>query len=477
MMHEIQTLCKMKPVGFQLTGCEDDDMTYGQFLAQVYRENKRYIRFSIALCMVLSMIFFGRLTAVNAIDIDGSTVVAGAGGSFGQMLAPVVSTGFLNGIDISWVMIIMCASALGAASGVGDGVPVISKLSGFSFGIFENKYVSIALLVWFGVPIILKAFSKTNAIGTSIESAQKKVNGILMVIILISQMIMSADTVSKVHAAGAIVNTVRFGVSALACFVILIVAMIVYLLVHYLFSLIDIIMVPVCTVVPFVSFLFVLGKLALVWIFILFAIYIPWFFFVIAGVIVIVSAFLFRTAYMAARYFENVYVKALFKKVFGGYDANIPILTQKKVPSKVTAFLADKNVQMVIPVYVVRPIPNVKGMRKFDRFWMVSEQGATYLIKPLLGKKDVLQVPLYNNPAQKMFINPFLTYYEIFNIYGSEEAIVKTFKRVPKMCHIVFSKEYFHRYQEIGYLTGFVDYRQYKEYLNSLTRQPYPPMQ
>ena len=448
-------------------------MTYGQFLAQVYHENKRYIRFCIALCMVLSMIFFGRLTAVNAIDIDGATVVAGAGGSFGEALAPVVSTGFLNGIDISWVMIIMCASALGAASGVGDGVPVISKLSGFSFGIFENKYVSIALLVWFGVPILLKSFSKTNAIGTSIESAQKKVNGILMVIILLSQLIMTTDPSMKVHAAGAVSRTFKLGISALACFVILIVAMIIYLLVHYTFSLLDIIMVPVCTVVPFVSFLFVFGKLALIWIFILFAIYIPWFFFIIAGVVVIVSAFLFRTAYMAVRYFENIYVKTIFKRVFGGYDANIPILTEKKVPEKVRAFLAGKNVQMVIPVYVLRTIPNIKGMRKWDRFWMVSEQGATYLVKPVFGKKDLLQVPLYSTPAQKMFINPFLMYYEIFNIYGSEEAIVKTFKKVPKMCHIVFSKQYFHRYQEIGNLTGFVDYRQYKDYLTSLTRQPY----
>ena len=168
-------------------------MSYGQFLAQVYRENKRYIRFILALCIVLSMIFFGRLTTVNAIDsldIDGTVVVGGAGGTFGQALAPVASTGFLSGIDTSWVMIIMCASALGAAHGVGDGVPVLSKLSGFSYGIFENQYVSIALLVWFGVPIILKSFSKTNAIGTSIETAQKKVNGVLMLIILVSQLIM-----------------------------------------------------------------------------------------------------------------------------------------------------------------------------------------------------------------------------------------------------------------------------------------------
>ena len=57
---------------------EDTDMKYGQFLAQVYRENKRYINFCITLCMVFSILFFGKLSAVNAIDIEGSVVVGGA---------------------------------------------------------------------------------------------------------------------------------------------------------------------------------------------------------------------------------------------------------------------------------------------------------------------------------------------------------------------------------------------------------------
>jgi len=425
--------------------------------------------------MVFSMLFFGRLISAGAEELDGTLMVASVGGSFGEAFAPILSCGFLEGVDTPWVMIIMCVASLGASSGAVDRVPLISKLSGFSFGIFENRYVCIILLVWFGLPLLLKAFSKTNAVGCSLEAAQKKINGVLIAVILLSQMIMSTDSVSKVHAAGAIGKTFSFGLNAIGCFVILVAAMIVYFLVHYLFELIDIIMVPICTVVPFVSIIFVMGKLALVWIMILFAVYIPWFFYVIASVIVIISALLFRTAYMAVRYFENIYVKALFRKIFGGFDPNMPILTEKKVPDKVREFLAARNVQMVIPVYVLKPFPGLKGMHKWDRFWMVSEQGSTYLVKPQLFRKDLLQVPLCSTPAQKMFINPFLTYYEVFNIYGSEEAIVKTFRKVPKMFHMVFSKEYFHRYQEIGTLTGFVDYRAYKDYLTSMTQQPYIP--
>ena len=111
-------------------------------------------------------------------------------------------------------------------------------------------------------------------------------------------------------------------------------------------------------------------------------------------------------------------------------------------------------------------------MHKWDRFWLVAENGTVYLVKPLFGKKGCWQIALKGTPAQKMFINSALPYYEIFHIYGSEEAIAKTFKRVPKMFHVVFSKEYFHRYDEIKQLTGFVDYADYKQYLKNYYAQP-----
>ena len=40
------------------------------------------------------------------------------------------------------------------------------------------------------------------------------------------------------------------------------------------------------------------------------------------------------------------------------------------------------------------------------------------------------------------------------------------------MFHVVFSKEYFHRYDEIKQLTGFVDYAEYKQYLKNYYAQP-----
>jgi hypothetical protein len=50
-------------------------------------------------------------------------------------------------------------------------------------------------------------------------------------------------------------------------------------------------------------------------------------------------------------------------------------------------------------------------------------------------------------------------------------------KRVPKYSHIVFSREYKFRYQDILNITGFVDYKGYRDYLTAIANGqiPYTP--
>lgn len=417
------------------------------------------------------MLFYGNMISVNASDMDGTGIVASMGGSFGKAAAPIMSLGLFGGIDTSWMMIIMCASSLGANLGSGSGITWLEKLSGFSFGIFDNVYICIFLLIWFGLPLILKSFSKTNAVGCSIEAAQRKVNGIMMVIVIMAEMVMNTNPKCVVRAASGAGRVLGYGVNALVCLLVLLVTLIIYYLVRYLFSLLDILMVPVCFFVPFVSFLWVLAKLAFIGFMIVIAVYLPAVYVVFSLFLIILSACLFRTAYMAVRYFEAIYVKPLVKRIFGGFDSKKQLVAPK-IPSKVREFLQGRNIRMVIPAYVLKEFPNLKGMHKWDKFWMVVENGTVYLVKPLFGKKGCWQIALKGTPAQKMFINSALPYYEIFYIYGSEEAIAKTFKRVPKMFHVVFSKEYFYRYDEIKQLTGFVDYAEYKQYLKNYYAQP-----
>ncbi|MBR6477780.1 MAG: hypothetical protein IKS85_04970 [Lachnospiraceae bacterium] len=452
-------------------------MTYHE----IYRENKRFIIAALTLCLVFSVLAFGGGGAANA-SMDGQTVAYSYGGSFGKVLAPVVGTGYLAGLDTSWVMIILSASSLGAQAGNGMGLRGFDKLSEYSFGIFESQFVCIFFLVWYGLPLILKAFSKTYPYGVAIENATKKWNGVVMAVLSMSQLIANVEPREVARAAGldleksvqgftpAGLSVLTQGLGILICFCIMVLTLVVYYLMRYLFVLIDIVMVPVSTMVPFVSFLQVILKFVGVVVLFLLAMFAPVVFFLLFLISLVVAALLFCTAYRASRYFNNVYAKALFRKIFGGYDTEMPLIA-KKIPKKVRNLLGDAQVDLVIPVYLQRTIRGAKIMHLFDRWWLASSGGQQILLKPMFGKQDCYRIPLQNVPERKMFLNQFLLYFEIFNLAGSEECLTRVFRNVPKHIHLVFSKEYYHRFHDILRVTGFVDYQQYCAMLrNSVPR-------
>ena len=425
--------------------------------------------------MLFAMFAFGGSPIVNADDMSSAELSSRLGGSFGNFVAPVVGVGYFGGIDTSWTMVLLSFASICASLGREVGIAKLQILDNFSFGIFENQTCAWLLFIWFGLPLLMKATGKTEVMGIAMEN-MKKLNGIVVTVVIVSQMIANVEPKSIVRAAGVENSGLSFGIGALACFFILIVTLMIYFLVRYMFAFIDIVMIPVCTFVPFMSLFMVIAKLLGIWVLLIIAKYLPGAFLFIMAVTVIIAAFVFRTAYMAIRYFENIYAKPLIRRIFRGFDQNIPLIAPK-MPSWVKEYLNGRNVQIAIPVYLVQPIPNVSSMHKWERWWMISESGQNYLIRCPLLKKDCIRIPLEHTPAQKIFINQFLTYFEIFNIYGSEENIVKKLKRVPKYSHIVFSREYSFRYPEIVNITGFVDYKQYRDYLTAIANGqiPYTP--
>lgn len=449
-------------------------MTYREIFSEIYKNNKKFILFCITMCLVFSMLCYGGAFAVNADDMSGAEIAVSFGGSFGKVVAPVISVGYFEGIDTSWTMVILSGTSLLAKAGHNVGIKQLEILDGFSYGVFENTFISIFLLVWFGLPLLMKALGKTQVLGIAIEN-MKELNGLFVAFISMSMMISNTNPMVKVRAASGAAAAVKSGMNFIVCFLVLIVTLIVYFLVRYFFAFIDIVMIPVCTFVPFASVFMVIMKFAAICLMILMAKYAPWMYFLVSAIVILISALMFRTAYMAIRYFENIYAKPLFRRIFKGFDQNIPLISPK-APKTIGEYLNGRNIQMLIPVYLLIPIPNVKAMHKWQRWWMVSECGQTYLVKKSLFDKECVQIPLVHTPSQKLFINQFITYHEIFNIYGSEENIVKKIKRVPKYSHIVFSREYSYRYGEILGLTGFVDYRQYKDYLTNMARGNFQQM-
>ena len=445
-------------------------MTHRQIFKEIYGDNKRYLFACLTAFLFFSVLAFGGGGVAQAEALDAQGTATALGGSFGKTMAPVIGTGYFAGIDTSWVMVILSAVSLSVSAGKGLGLAGFDKLSGFSFGIFENTYVSTFLLVWYGLPLLLKAFSKTYAAGLALENLLKKWNGVVMAVITSSQVVANVSPKATVNAAsvGAVASSVKGALPqwamVIGCFFVLVITMALYFLMRYLFALIDIVAVPVCTFVPFVSFLLGVGKLILVVVTFLTAMFMPAIFFVFFLFTVAAALLLFRKAYLASRYFNNVFAKPLFRKLFGGYKTDYPLVA-KRIPAKIRKQLDGVNVELAIPVYLQKKLRGTKDMPMFDRWWLISSGGRTLLMKPMFGKKDCWRIPLVNVPERKVFINQFFFYYEVFNLIGPETNLTNAFKRVSKQYHVVFSKEYFHRYQDIKRITGFTDFAEYRSSL------------
>ena len=455
-----------------------------QSFAEIYKEKKKGILAYLTLCLLLSMVTFGgegRTLASVDVTEDAALAANTFGGSFGEVLAPVIGTGYFAGIDMSWIMVIMSVVSLVTTAGKSLGFKGFAKLSGYSFGIFENPVVSVLLLLWFGLPLLLKAINQTYALGLSLENLTKKWNGVLMTLIALSQLIANsaptnvADAASGItQGSGMMVATgtalVSRGLNVLYCFVALVITLVVYYLTRYLFSLIDIIMVLPCTFVPALSGMMEFGKLIYVVLLYLFARYVPAVYVMIFALTIFVGALLFRVAYYASRYFNNIYAKPLFKKLFKGFDEEEPLIA-KKLPSKVRRCAEEMGAELVIPAYVQKVLWENRFLNHWDRWWLVSTGEGQFLVKPVFGKRDCRKIPIANTEEKKVFIKQFLFYHEIFTIEGSEDCITHALRSVPKEFHVVFSKEYLHRYQEIKNLTGFVDFAEYKEILKEKKKQ------
>ncbi|MCR5222259.1 MAG: hypothetical protein K6D90_05285 [Lachnospiraceae bacterium] len=445
-------------------------------------KGKRYF-----ICLSVFVLTFLALNLLGVMPVfaeeEAKQTATLLGGSFAASLVTIIGEGYFSGIDTAWTMIIIAVASIVSKIGTHTGITWLQNRWGFSFGIFDSLIVCIVMILWFGTPLVLKSFGETNAIGVAIESKLKKYNGVLLGVVVVSQMVTGArfgkgsDPVALLTGKRMLMASASesgsgmgfWGVSAtvIACIVALAICLVVYYLVRYLFSLVDIMMVPVNSIVPFSSALSVIAKFLLVVFMLLIAIFLPGLFAFFFVVVLIAAILLFRTAYIACRYIESIYATPLFKKIFGGYDRQIP-LRAKKVPRKLRTLLVETEPDLVIPVFVLKKIPGIPKMRKWDRWWLVSKGREQELIKPQLTKKECLRVPIRLEDGQKIFSNQFLFYHEIFTIAGDEDCITKPLKRIPRQFHLVFSKEYFYRYQEIREYTGFTDLAAYKQMLKDM---------
>lgn len=448
-------------------------MTHSEIFKEIYSNHKRFIIVYVTICLIFSIFAFGNGNLVYASNGYNTTeVVTTLGGSFGQVFVPVVS-GSLGSIDTSTAMLIMSAISFAldfipesTLSSIGNifGIEGLEGLSNYSFGILDYNFFRILFLLWFIVAKLSKSNRITYTTGLILEDFEMKIGAVVNGLVVATQFLANIPVEATVQASSGSTqpsNMVTYGFNALICFVLLISVFIIYLFIRYFFFFIDIVLLPICSVIPFSAL--GLESLKTLWVVTLtfMAIFQPYLFCIIFILMLIVSVLLFKRAYIEVRYFKNIYVKPFIKKL-RGYNSEISLVSSK-LPGKVKRYVTDINADIIIPVYLLRKIPDRKYTHKHQRWWFVSAGSMQYLCRPCPMKKTCYRIDLTNSIEKKIFIKKSLQYFEIFNLKGNEENIGQTFRRIHKNIHFVFSKEYYHRFQKIKELTLFTDYTEYKK--------------
>lgn len=448
-------------------------MTYSQIFKEIYYENKKFIRAYVTICLVFSILAFG--DGNLAFASNGFTtveIVSTLGGSFGKVVAPVAQ-GYLGSIDAPSAMLIFSIISLAldfipesdlATLGNAIGVDGLEGLSNYSFGILDFNVVKIICLIWFLFAKLSKSNRVTYTTGLILENYESKIGGFINGLVVASQFLANIPLGITVQAASTTsqpTDVVKHSFNALICFILLMSVLVIYLFIRCLFFFINIILLPVCTIVRFsalgIEAIKTMSIIGLVYT----AIFHPIIFCVIFALMLIVAIWLFKTAYITIRYFKNIYVKPFFKS-FRGYDSDIPLVTPK-IPKKVRRYVTESDIDIIIPVYILKKMSGQKSMRWHDRWWFVSAKDKQYICKPCFMKDTCYRIDLNNSIDKKMFIKKSLRFFEIFNLKGTEEDIGRVFRKVHKKIHFVFSKEYYYRFTEIKELTLYTDYTEYRK--------------
>lgn len=185
-------------------------------------------------------------------------------------------------------------------------------------------------------------------------------------------------------------------------------------------------------------------------------------------IVFIIGCILFKVCYRATRYFELIYVKPLFKRI-KGFNPHISLIA-KKFPKKLRKYCEANQMEykVAIPVYPIKYIGEEK-VKKYDRWWLVSDQKNNAYLKKRLGKNKVRRMDWSSSYQQPVYIRKTLWFYEIFTYVPNSDNLAKKFPK--KEFSFVFSLEYFYRIQDILELTGYEDYSLIQEEKKLTKRQ------
>lgn len=434
-------------------------MSYSQIFREIYIRNKHYIRIYLCVALFLSIFFF-----YNGISIASNTKVlsetenAVLGGSFTTVL--FIAANNAN-IPLSPSVALSCSAIL---SIMGEHNLLPQQMQGFSFGLMDIWGFRIFAFVWAALSILPRCSQFTRIGGLMMEDLEKKMGQIATLVVTVTQFVTNLDggTVASAAARDGIVSTgfnnIHSYVYMLLSFIILVLLLICFLFIHTFLFFLDIIQIPICTLIPFTSagseLIKIVGTIAM-YSFILFA---PGLFVFFYGVLLLVSIIFFKKAYISVRYFKEIYVKPFFRKL-RGYDKEIALINEK-APKQILQECQTKDLQLLIPIYSVGKKSFSTFIKRHDKWWLAVTTTGYHLYQYRLFRKKLLHIPLILTFQKQIFLKNSKRFFEFF-CPSENAAFSKSFRKLKKDWHFVFSNEYTYRYEEIVVLLKCTDYQQY----------------
>lgn len=442
-------------------------MTYAEIFREIYRNHKLGLKIYVMLAAFVSVVLAANGNLVYAAETAGVAATVGTlGGVFGKCFGPVAESS-LASLDVSSVMALSSLVSI-----IVQYVPQeffdtihLSYAKQYSFGLLDFWPVRVFCFLWFIVSWLSRSSMVSESWGVALENVESVLGGIVNIAVVVSQIFMNVPPMTKAMAADTVTtatgNTfvnVLMGIgTGLLCFIVLIFCAVSYLFVRLFCLYVDVILVPICSFIPCSAVAINVGKFIGIVLLGLLAIFAPYVFIVIYIAILVLSIIFFKKAYTGVKYFTNIYTKPLLARI-GGYRIDMPLIAEK-LPKKLVKKENLDDASVVIPVYLQRKLTKV-AKRHTKWFFIVNSTGA-YLCKIRGGKKENYRIDLTNSLEHKMFIKKSVRFFEIFNLRSGEENLGKSFRRIPKNIHFVFSKEYYYRFDELKAITEYTDYTEY----------------
>lgn len=439
---------------------QTESMKLADIIKEIYRDNRKTIRLYLGFFLVVSVFLCGSgVFAEEITSLDKSDL----GGAFTQSLNSALVFLFPGiepciGFGITTVLAIL-----------GDYSLLPGGMGGLDFGLIGYSWVfRIIILIWCLLSVLPRYFGVTRIGGLCIERINDKYVGTVVIVLNMFPKLLQYSPAESAMAAGLghksvlAATVLPIGVLySVTMFLGLCLMLVMYYVIRLFMMFIDIVILPVNCLIPGTSLLVETAKFIFCIFMAVNSIFNPVLFIIFYAIILILSVIFFKRAYLAVKYFKNVYMIPMWHKISG---KNItPARVPEKLPGRMTQYLAGKPYRAVIPIYATKISASIAEIEKYEPLWMViGMNNEIILCKPY--KKSVFEMPLISTPQSKLFINNSLLYIEIFGVYN-EQSINGRIRNNQKTCQYVISKDYLPLYNEIWYGTGLWEFTQY---LNSV---------